>query len=310
MDITSGWTVLQIYIDYDFLAKLTINEEIKTNILEKFENNNTRLSSRQIINNLKKYHMVDNDEIKRILKEKELFFSPNVLSGDKKYIKKNDNESLKILSPNFWQDLSTGICSNALNCPDSLNNRCSICPFFITGPIFFNAINSKIMQLSTKISEYYKIIEENLINENLNHNEAELYEEELQLLLAENYGYSVIIDSINTYIYDYIYNTSEKENLPIPENFSLINYEHIPFYNAQLEIYKISKKNHEHNFSTKFAIDEIYKKILELILLNELPKDIFYEQLSNKEKLIDSFINYLNDSKLTAKNINLLSISK
>ncbi|MCG3651381.1 hypothetical protein L5F32_03745 [Aliarcobacter butzleri] len=304
---TARSTVLQVYIDYEYLAKLSINQKSNINILEKFESNNTRLESRKIISNLRKYHTTSIEEIKNILKEKELFFSPLILSNNRKYIEKNNQEKLEILHPKFWQDLSTGICSNALNCPELMNNCCSLCPFFITGPVFFSAINSKIMQLSTKISEYYKIIEDNLINENLNNNEAELYEEELQLLLSENHGYSAIIENFNIIMHEFIKNDFQNNKLPSLKNFSLIKYEHVPFYKAQLEIYKISKKNNEHNFSTKFAIEEVYKKILELILLNEIPKDIFYNKLSSKEEVIDTFIAHLDSSNLASSRFNLLN---
>ncbi|KAB7891529.1 site-specific integrase [Poseidonibacter ostreae] len=306
---TGHSTVLQVYIDFNFLSKLSIREDMETNILEKFgqKDDNTRSTARDIMKNLRKYHLEDKNKIIKILEKKDLFFSPYILSKNKKYVEKNKDILSTTLSPIFWQDLTTGICTSALNCPESLINCCSICPYFITGPIFIDSINSKIMQLSTRITEYYRIIEDNLINENLNHNEAVLYEEELNLLLAQNYGYTRIIELFNNIIYSYIQEDEHKNNnLPAINNFSLIKYDHIPFYNAQLEIYKSSKKNDEKNLDTKFAIEEVYKKILELILLDEIPKDVFYNNLMDKEKIINTFITYVNESTLSSKVIKLL----
>ena len=293
-------TVLQVYIDYDLLAKLNISSMAKTAIIHHFGNDSTRVTAKRIIENYKKFHFIEIDEIKNKLAEENLFFSPVILSKDKKKIEKNTHETVKILKPAFWEDLSTGICTNALNCPIFMENHCSICPFFLTGPTFLSAINSKIMQLTTKAVEFFRIIEKHIVDEHLNNKEAEIYEEELQMVLAELHGYTNITKKLNEWLYEFILHQcteDEKKNLPAPFDLVLLKYDHTPYYAAQLEIYKNAKSNMDSNISTQFATSELYKKIMELIVLGELPRDLFVEYLENQEKVIDIFIGLIHSNK-------------
>lgn len=293
-------TVLQVYIDFDLLAKLNISSMAKTAIIHHFGNDSTRIAAKRIIENYKKFHFINIDEIKDKLAEENLFFSPIILSKDKKKIEKNIHETVKILKPAFWEDLSTGICTNALNCPIFMENHCAICPFFLTGPTFLSAINSKIMQLSTKAVEFFTIIEKHTVDEHLNNKEAEIYEEELQMVLAELHGYTAITKKLNEWLYEFILDQcteEEKKNLPAPTDLVLLKYDHTPYYAAQLEIYKNAKSNMDSNTFTRFAISELYKKIMGLIVLGELPRDLFIEHIENQEKIIDIFIGLIHSNK-------------
>lgn len=88
-------TVLQVYIDYDLLAKLNISSMAKTAIINHFGNDSTRITAKRIIENYKKFHFIDMVEIKEKLLEENLFFSPVVLSKDKKKVEKNTYDRCK-----------------------------------------------------------------------------------------------------------------------------------------------------------------------------------------------------------------------
>lgn len=289
-------TVLQIYIDYDMLARLNVSENIKTAITDNFRNL-SKLDSHQIIENYKKYNSLNIKEIKEKLSKENLFFSPYILEKNG-MLKPNDEDDLEILIPVFWEGLAMGICTNAYDCEAGKNHACSVCPFFLTGITFVDRINAKIMELSSKILEHYKIINKHLEDENLSGKEAILYEEKVQLNLAELEGYAAIINKINNIVYSQLEVTTssdEKHNLPVRHDFSLIKYQHIPHLAAQLEIYKYSQKHLDHNLEIEHSVEILYTKIMELIILGEIPSEPFMHSINYKEKSIDIFLELVKD---------------
>lgn len=299
-------TVLRVYIDYDMLAKLNISDSAKEIIAKSIWSDTTRISAKRIIENFQKYHTLESRLIIAKLASENLFFSPVILSKNNNALTKNQTDTLKILNPIFWEDLSTGICTNALNCPPFLEHRCSICSYFLTGPMFFMAINAKVMQLSTKVTEYFKIIDKHVQCENLNGKEAEIYEEETQIILAELQGYTAILDRLNRMLFNIAeenLSNSEKLTLPVEKDFVLLKYNHVPYYAAQLEIYKASKINMDDNKEIQFSISELYKKIMELILLEEIPRDLFLANSLDPEKTIDAFIDLLENRTIALDDV-------
>ncbi|WP_434637062.1 hypothetical protein MLC35_11300 [Sulfurimonas sp. NW7] len=298
---TAFSTVLQVYIDYDLLARLNIKDDIQSAIENNFRITNTRTFAKEIIDIYQKYHTLSSTDIQKKLEQENLFFSIILLDKEQKIIKKNDINKLAIVIPQFWEHLSTGICTNALNCPSYVHNRCSICPFFLTGPKFFSAINSKIMQITTKLVEYFKIIDKQNMEEYLNDHEAIIYEEEAELDLAELQGYLAITKKLNTEIYNTICHSLSKEEqskLPAISDFDIIQASHVPYLEAQLEIYKIAKQNSEANMQTEHAVSELYKKIMELIIMGQLPRELFLDNFNSHEDTIDLFIEILDSNKL------------
>jgi len=293
-------TVLQVYIDYNLLSSMGVSEETITSIEENFRTDNTKAYAKDIIENFKKYHFTDSHKILSHIEKNNLFFSIYSLDKSLKSLKKNKTNDKLILAPAFWDFLSTGICTNALNCPTHIRNRCSLCPHFLTGPKFFSAINSKVMQLTTKVVEYFKIIDKHNLDENLDSNEAIIYEEEAQNDLAELQGYIAIAQKLNNSIYRILQEhmpENDIKNLPVPEEFDVILTKHIPYLSAQLEIYKATKQNMDFNPSTQFSTSALYEKIMELIILDEIPRELFSESISlnNPEKAIDTLIGVLDN---------------
>lgn len=286
-------TVLRVYIDYDMLAKFNISENTQTTIRNNFRlESSTRDYSRQIISNFKKYHTLKREDIQQKLNKYGLISSILTINKDTKYLKKNDNNE-DLLEPIYWENLSTGICTAAFNCPPNIHKRCSICPLFLTSLKFITDINSKIMQLSTKIVSYYQIINKHTFEEHLNNHEAIIYEEETTLDLAELQGYFAIIDELNKSIYSLIQNTGsekDKQTLPAIIELSIIKPAHIPILTAQLDIYKAAKQNMDANKEIDYASSEIYKKIMELIITEKIPRELFIKDISNKEEVIELFL--------------------
>jgi hypothetical protein len=287
-------TVLKAYIDYSFLKKMKLSENVLNKIEECFSlDSSTREYSKKIIEIFKKYHTIEINEVKEKLEEYNLSGSILTVTSDLKSIKKQQEEKKDILSPIFWENLSVGICTGALNCPININNRCSLCNYFYTGPKYFAELNSKIMQLSTKLVKYFNVIQKYTVEENININEALIYEEETKLDLAELQGYIAIVSGLNDNIKKIISEESSKDIVKYVKGFkdiNFINIEHNSFYTAQLEIYTTSKKNMSLNLDIEYAISELYKKILELIIMGKIDNRKYLETLSSPNKTIDLFI--------------------
>ena len=298
-------TVLSIYIDYDMLSRLNISEKNKTAIVNNFRQT-SRIEVRKIIENYQKFHSLSVNDIKNKLLNENLFFSPLILTNTKT-LQMNNSDNLEILEPVFWEEVATGICTNALNCQTGMEGACSICPFLLTGSNFIDSINSKIMQLSSRCIEYFNIILKHINDEHLSGKEAVIYEDELQVTLAQLEGYSAIVNKIDISLYQQIQSSlsdSEKKNLPIKRDMVIIKYEHVPHLSAQLEIYKYSKQFADHNIEIEHSIDILYTKIMELVLLDELPKDLFIDTINNKETAVERFLELLNNNT----NISIQSI--
>lgn len=300
-------TVLSVYIDYDLLSRLNVSEDNKA-IFENSFKQKLRFEVREIIENYQKFHSLPIESIKKELARENLFFAPLILS-DSNILQKNLHNNTEILEPIFWEELATGICTNALNCPQGKEGTCSICAHFLTSSNFIEAINSKIMQLSSKSIEFFNIIIKHFEDEKLNGKEAIIYEDELQLTLAQLEGYSAIINKINNSLYEQLQNimpSSEKKNLPLKKDLVIIKYEHEVHLKAQLEIYKYSKKFTDHNMQIEHSINILYTKIMELIILNEIPRELFIDTINNKKTAIDRFLELLNSNS----NIQIESIAK
>lgn len=286
-------TVLGVYIDYDMIARFHISEKTQTTIRNNFRlDSSTRDYSRKIISIIKNLHTLKREDIQQTLNKYDLISSVLIININNMNLTKNDNKE-DLLEPMYWEDLSTGICTAAFNCPTNIHKRCSICPHFLTSPKFISDINSKIMQLTTKVVTHYKIINKHTFEEHLNNHEAIIYEEETTLELAELQGYFAIVDEFNKSIYSLIQNTgseSDKKNLPAIIELSIIKPVHIPILTAQLDIYKTARNNMDTNKEIDFATSEIYKKIMELIITEEIPKELFIKNISNREEVIELFL--------------------
>lgn len=108
--------------------------------------------------------------------------------------------------PSSWTPMIFGICPG-VKCPDGRENRCSICPYLITGKIFLDGV---IHQTNLKLIQFYRLSKE------IQEEENSFYEnsgkgEEIQLLFEEVSGWFEIINQIENKIH-------ENNVLPVKEN--------------------------------------------------------------------------------------------
>jgi hypothetical protein len=110
--------------------------------------------------------------------------------------------------PSSWTPMIFGICPGT-KCPDGRENRCSLCPYLITGKIFLDGV---IHQTNLKLIQFYRLSREVNEEENLKY-ENSGKGEQIQLLFEEISGWFEIINKIENDLY--------KNNL-LPSNTSQI----------------------------------------------------------------------------------------
>jgi hypothetical protein len=94
--------------------------------------------------------------------------------------------------PSTWSPMVHGICP-AVQCPDGRENKCSLCPYLITGKLFINGITLKANQALAKFQRDSLQKEEEELKKYRNPALAN----SLELLLEEILGWWDIMDKIN-----------------------------------------------------------------------------------------------------------------
>jgi len=109
--------------------------------------------------------------------------------------------------PSTWTPMVHGICPG-VKCPDGRENRCSLCPYLITGRIF---LDGAIHQANLKLINFYRLSKE--IHEEQNSGyENSGKSEGIDLLFEEVMGWFEIIENIEDNI------KSNPDNLPVLDN--------------------------------------------------------------------------------------------
>ncbi len=80
-------------------------------------------------------------------------------------------EDFAKIDPIFWSFRTHGICTST-QCPQGLENRCSLCPHFITSPAYAHKIAMQINLQNFRLSKYVNMIIENRENGNPQNNES------------------------------------------------------------------------------------------------------------------------------------------
>ncbi len=156
------------------------------------------------------YDTSNTDDIDRMLNDNNLFSlnrksSSESIGGTK--IDKGTDIALTS-HPSSWTPMIFGICPGT-KCPDGRENRCSLCPYLITGKIFLDGV---IHQTNLKLIQFYRLSREVNEEENLKY-ENSGKGEQIQLLFEEISGWFEIINKIENDLY--------KNNL-LPSNTSQI----------------------------------------------------------------------------------------
>lgn len=67
------------------------------------------------------------------------------------------NEDFSKIDPVFWTPKRTGICTSNM-CPNGLENRCSLCPHFLTSPLYLQEITAYINLQNQRLIKYVNMI--------------------------------------------------------------------------------------------------------------------------------------------------------
>jgi hypothetical protein len=150
------------------------------------------------------------DDIDRMLNDNNLFSLDRKSSSESIGGTKIDKGTDIALTshPSSWTPMIFGICPGT-KCPDGRENRCSLCPYLITGKIFLDGV---IHQTNLKLIQFYRLSREVNEEENLKY-ENSGKGEQIQLLFEEISGWFEIINKIENDLY--------KNNL-LPSNTSQI----------------------------------------------------------------------------------------
>ena len=97
----------------------------------------------------------------------------------------------KTSHPSTWTPMIFGICP-ATKCPDGRENRCSLCPYLITGRVFLDGV---IHQANLKLINFYRLSKEIYEEQNKNY-ENSGKSEGIDLLFEEVIGWFEVISKI------------------------------------------------------------------------------------------------------------------
>ena len=128
----------------------------------------------------------------------------NALFSFNRKISKNHNEKVESgiqialqHHPSTWSPLVHGLCP-AVKCPSGRENKCSLCPYLITGKLFIDGITLKANQAFAKFQRLSLENQEESTKGYKNHARSE----ELELLLEEILGWQDILETINKDLYN------------------------------------------------------------------------------------------------------------
>lgn len=109
----------------------------------------------------------------------------------------------KTSHPSTWSPMIFGICPGT-KCPDGRENRCSLCPYLITGRVFLDGV---IHQANLKLINFYRLSKEIYEEQNKNY-ENSGKSERIDLLFEEVMGWFEVINKIEKELYSQV-------NLPL-----------------------------------------------------------------------------------------------
>ena len=144
---TSPETLMRVYIN------LTKEEKVNTlksaiNKIYFGDSENLVSSGKELIKGeLADAYDVGEDSIKNTLEDNKLFslYRKSGAVGTKVELYKGTEIALK-KHPSVWRPMIHGICPS-VKCPEGRENKCSICPYLITGKLFINGITHQLNAL-------------------------------------------------------------------------------------------------------------------------------------------------------------------
>jgi hypothetical protein len=187
--------VLQmVYIEIDEARMIRVWNELQDTNLSGL---NLADAGNKLINNIKKATkemLLENnpEKLLEFLEHGKYLSIGSYLSGNDLVI--YSMEDFSKIDPVFWTFKRTGICTSS-TCPQGLENRCSLCPHFLTSPAYMHEISAQVNLQNYRLSKYINMIKENQKNGN-NINNISI-RTSAQLELEEMLGWTEILKDLD-----------------------------------------------------------------------------------------------------------------
>lgn len=204
---TTPDTLLRVYVNLNLDEK---KEKLKSAIEDIYFGNpkeHIKNTSDLIRGEFVKAYENDKDNLKKILSKNDLF-------SLQKSLPENSTHTEYVLGdevnnhPSTWLPMIHGICP-AVKCPNGREDRCSLCPYLITGKLFINGITLKANNALAKFQRDSLLKEE----ENKKGYKNSALAQSLEMQLEEIIGWWEIINKIDSNLYPDKSKNKESENI-------------------------------------------------------------------------------------------------
>lgn len=248
--------------------------------------------------------------------KKEKFISIGSYLNTDKLIKYSMEDFSKI-DPVFWNfNRAPGICTSSV-CPQGLENRCSLCPHFITSPVFMHEISVLINLQNARLSKYINMIIENRKNGYPERNEE--IRKSAQVELEDMLGWTEILKSLDEIRVDNISKSNEisSDRSVVASNMTVEPlYTLAPIRNSDHALLKlvydgIELKKYDHE-SMQDASEKLVVKLIRYAARNGI-----FEEIDGKDKyeifewfrpVYNEVITLEKDSKSEERLVNILNM--
>lgn len=236
---TSAATLLRIYVKMEFEEKLKRLKEATGKINIVLEKNTTVEDTQRLIlgDITKAAESGSIDAVVRILNDNGIFSMPRkVTARDDKAAVGLAEEAASQNHPTLWYPMIHGICPG-VKCPDGRENRCSLCPYLLTGRLFMNGV---IHQANLSIARFVMIANDIASDEEAKKKtayEARSKAESAETALEEAMGWWEIIQKIEESVNEQLEATGTG-SLPVNLNknyVSIVESKELPDVIAHLE---------------------------------------------------------------------------
>lgn len=190
-----------------------------------------------------------------------------------------DLEDFSKIDPIFWTPLDYGICTQS-RCPNGLEKRCSLCPYFLTNPMHMERIALQINLQNHRIQKYTNMIIENRENNLADKNEA--LRRSALLEIEDMLGWSEILKEANKRLHPSKINNTDSNLLAInnESNFFALTESK----NSDHTLLKLATDSQLHKAFDHESTHDVMNKILNKIL-RYASKNGKFEEVENLDNL-------------------------
>ena len=239
------------------------------------------------------YDLNKPEGINKAFEENGLFSLDRKSSSDSKGSTQIDKgtELARFSHPSSWTPMIFGICPG-VKCPDGRENRCSLCPYLITGKLFLDGV---IHQANLKLIKFYRLSKEMQEEEGLGY-ENSGKGENIDLLFEEVMGWFEIIQIIEDNIY-------ENKKLPVNQDNQIIGTQIVPpeasYLQTNYNAFQMGVEKDHHGLAilmikaVNFCRKNAYKDIDKALESEQTMIDwmmAIYTNKKEKNNLLSSFI--------------------